>query len=395
MKIQEVNTPKGERYIVLDNNFKVIKEVKEYLKFLDNLDKAQNTLKNYAQNLKIFYEFLDEENLSIEDVLKNDSKHKGPLQTLSNFIVWLQYPQRYHKIIAINGEEQIRTNQTVNHIVGCVLGFYDYLAKNKNYENIEAYKELRINPKFKGFLSEMKAKQMTCQSSLLKLKETKTTIKYITRKQYNDIFNVLKNNRDKIIAALMFEGGLRISEVLGLHIEDLELWDNKINIVDRRDNPNKATVKNKSEGCIYIPDYVVELIQNYLIDDIVDIDTNFLIINFNGPNKYQPMNENAIEQQYITISEKVNFKVHPHMLRHGFATERLANGYQLIDIKEALRHKNIQSTTIYTDITNEQKKEKTREFYDDINIDFSLDEALNELFKDEINKEDNNGNKII
>ena len=250
MKVQEVNTPKGTRYIVLDNNYKVIEPVKEYLKFLDNLDKAQNTLKNYAQNLKIFYEFLEEENLLLEDIVKKDFHHKGPLHYLSNFIVWLQYPNRYKGIFMIDGEEQARTNKTVNHIMTTVLNYLDYLSKNGNLNKVDVYKELRNIPKFKPFLYEMKAKKMTQNSSLLKLKETKPKLKYITREDYNLLYNATNSRRDKIIAGLMFEAGLRISEVIGLHIEDLELWDNKINIVDRRDNPNGATVKNKSEGSI-------------------------------------------------------------------------------------------------------------------------------------------------
>ena len=383
MKVQEINTPKGERYIVLDNNYKVIPEIKEYLKFLDNLDKAQNTLKNYAQNLKIFYEFLDEEKMNVEDIVKKDDKHPGPLQTLSNFIVWLQYPQRYKGIVVINGETQLRSNKTVNHIMTTVLGYLDYLAKNGNIDKVDVYKELRALPKFKSFLHEMKAKKMTQNSSLLKLKESKSTLKYILRDDYNELYKNTNSRRDKIIAALMFEGGLRISEVIGLHIEDLELWDNKINIVDRRDNSNGATVKNKSEGSIYIPDYVVNLIQEYIIEDLVDVDTNFLIVNFSGPNKGQPMEENAIEQQYIALSKKVGIHITPHMLRHGFAVDRLANGYQLIDIKDALRHKNIQTTTIYAELTEDQKKEKARQYFENINLDFNLKYAFNELFEDE------------
>ena len=384
MKVQEINTPKGERYIVLDNNYKVIPEIKEYLKFLDILDKAQNTLKNYAQNLKIFYEFLDEEKMDVEDIVKKDDKHPGPLQTLSNFIVWLQYPQRYKGIVVINGETQLRSNKTVNHIMTTVLGYLDYLAKNGNIERVDVYKELRALPKFKGFLYEMKAKKMTQNSSLLKLKETKHKIKYITRDDYNLLYEATNSRRDKVIAALMFEGGLRISEVIGLHIEDLELWDNKINIVDRRDNSNGATVKNKSEGSIYIPDYVVDLIQEYIIEDLVDVDTNFLIVNFSGPNKGQPMEENAIEQQYIALTNKIGMKVHPHMLRHGFATDRYNNGnYELLDIKDALRHKNIQSTMVYTDVTDERKKELTRQYYDEIGLNFHLNQAKEQLNGDD------------
>lgn len=56
MKVQEVNTNKGIRYILLDDKFKVVDEVKRFLKYLDNNGKSPNTLKNYAFHLKTYYE---------------------------------------------------------------------------------------------------------------------------------------------------------------------------------------------------------------------------------------------------------------------------------------------------------------------------------------------------
>jgi hypothetical protein len=48
MKVQEVLTKRGYRFIVLDNDYNVILPVKSFLKYLDNKDKKENTLKNYA-----------------------------------------------------------------------------------------------------------------------------------------------------------------------------------------------------------------------------------------------------------------------------------------------------------------------------------------------------------
>lgn len=50
------------------------------------------------------------------------------------------------------------------------------------------------------------------------------------------------------------------------------------------------------------------------------------------------------------------------MLRHGFATEKLEAGWQMVDIQAYLRHKNISSTQIYANYSNELKKEIMRNF---------------------------------
>ena len=52
------------------------------------------------------------------------------------------------------------------------------------------------------------------------------------------------------------------------------------------------------------------------------------------------------------------------MLRHGFATEKLEAGWQMMDIQAYLRHKNISSTQIYATYSNELKKEKMRQFFE-------------------------------
>lgn len=371
IKIQTITTPKGERYLLLDDNYKVIIEVKNYLKYLDNLNKSPNTLKNYAYHLKIFYTFLDKKSLKVEDVLKIEKPYMGTLNTLSEFISWLQYPDMSDGIIHIQGETAKRSNKTINLIMNTVLGFYDYMAKNGDLKSLDVYKELKQNSQFKSFLYEMTSKKKTTNKSLLKLKEKKNKIKYITREQYNELFKSLNTNRDKIMAGLMFECGLRISEVLGLHITDLELWDNKVNIIARDNNENGARVKNCSEGTVLMPDYLVEVIQEYLINDLVDYDTDYMFINFYGENKGKPMMATTVEKLYERITKKLGYKIHPHMLRHGYATEKIQAGWSLLDIKEELRHRQIQTTSKYVSLTDEYKMEKARTFFDEIGLAFT------------------------
>lgn len=369
IKVQEIITPRGVRYIVLDDDYAVINPIKRYLKFLDNVGKSPNTLKNYAFHLKIYCEYLREINIGIYDI--SSIEGKGPLEILSDFIVWLQYPEMFEgKAIPITPIKEKRSNKTINFIMNTVLKFYDYLAKNNELPEVDVYKLQRNNSQFKSFLYELINNKKQIKKSLLKKHVDENQLEYITREQYNEIFNLCYSNRDKIIVALMFEGGLRLSETLGLHIEDIEIWDAKVNIVPRENLENGARVKNQAKGSVFIPDYVIDLISDYILDDLDQFDTNFLFVNFKGKNKSKPMKAITVQKLFERFSKKLDLSIHPHLCRHGYATERLEAGWQLVDIKDALRHRQINSTSIYTHFAEQFKKDKVREFYKQRNIKF-------------------------
>lgn len=373
MKVQEIETDKGLRYILLDNEYNNVILVNSYLKFLDNLGKAPNTLKTYAYALKSYYEFLNVEGLEVDDIFTNDKKGRGPLQILSDFIVWLQYPKTYSGVIQIDGEEASRSNNTVNFIVNNVLKFYDYLAKNNDMAMLDVFVESRGNSQFKNFLYEMGNKKTKKKRSVLKLKETEPQIKYITQEQFGVIINLCNTRRDKLIVGLMYECGLRLGEVLGLHIEDYEMQDHLIRIVPRDNNDNMARVKNGNGGIAYIPKYLEKILYDYIVFDLDAYDTNYMFVNMQGENKGKPMKAITVQKLFERLSEKAGFHVTPHMCRHGFATERINAGWNAIDIKDALRHKQIQTTGIYAHISNETKKKKTKAYYEEANKDFGHD----------------------
>ena len=82
---------------------------------------------------------------------------------------------------------------------------------------------------------------------------------------------------------------------------------------------------------------------------------------FYGNNKGNPLKDSTIEQLFIRLSKKTGIKVHPHMLRHGFAQEKLEAGWQLEQIQAYLRH-NPTSTEIYAQFTDALKISKMQEF---------------------------------
>lgn len=361
MEIQTIKIKNSERYILLDDEFKPVEEINDYLILLDLTNKSRNTLKNYAFHLKTYCEFLQYEGLIIEDLFTN--KEQSPIDILSNFMRYLENPRIYKGVISLYGEKPIRQNKTINIIINTVLSFYEYLSKDRKYQGIDVYKRERNNPLFKSFLSELIQKEKTKKTSLLKKKEIVKEIEYTTREQYNKLIENCNLRRDKIILALLFEGGLRLNEALGIHIEDLdEIQDGIIKIVPRENNENLAVVKNHAKGIVKIPNYVIDMIIAYINEDVLEYNNNFLFLNLHGKNKGKPLRDITVQKLFERLSDRIDEKTTAHKLRHGFATEKLNYGWEMIDISVYLRHKTISSTQIYTHYSDSLKKDKMRKF---------------------------------
>jgi integrase/recombinase XerD len=361
MKVQEINTPKGKRYVLLDDQFKPIGVVNKYLKFLDNLGKSPNTQRTYAYDLLLYCQFMQKKGISLLDLCNNPER--GPIDILSEFVLWLQYPDYSNGILHIDREECARSNKTVNHIMSAVLELYQYLAANGEIQQLEAYRMQMIGGQFKPFLYELVKHKTQVQSSIFKKPVPSVPVKGITREQYNTLFSLCHNRRDKLLIALLYEGGLRINEALGLHFSDIaQIEDKTIRIVSRENNENGARVKNNAEGVIYLPDYVVDLLLDYINEDALEYESDFVFINLYGRNKGFPMKYGSAEKLFERLSNDAGFEVTPHMLRHGFSQEKLESGWTLEQVQAYLRHKNVTSTEIYAQYTDVMKIEKMKEF---------------------------------
>lgn len=370
MKVQQIETKRGKRYILIGDDYAPIESVNRYLKYLDNLNKSPNTQKSYAYDLLLYCRFMAEEGIALEDLCMNENA--GPLDILSKFMLWLQYPDYYDGILHFDAESASRSDRSINRIMSTVLEFYQYLAANNKIQQLEVYKMQMISGKFKPFLYELVKHKREVMSSIFKKPVTNPPVEAITRDQYNTLFSLCRSTRDRFLLALLYEGGLRLNEALGLHICDLiDIEDNIIHIVARENNENGARVKLHAEGTIYLPEYVVDLLLEYLNNDLIDYNTDFLFINLYAGVIGFPMEANTVEQWFGRLEKKAGFHVTPHMRRHGFAQEKLEKGWPLEQVQAYLRHKNPTSTEIYAKYTDAMKVKAMKEFLE--NNDYSED----------------------
>jgi integrase/recombinase XerD len=341
MKVQRVSTGCNQyNYLLLDDNFQIIEPVHEYFRFLSG-KVSPNSLKVYCFHLKYFFEFLKGINIAYNEVNSGDNR---VIDILTDFKVYLRNKPIDEDASAGEQKEVVRSWATINLYITTVLGFYDFLAYEEKIDHVEVYKYHRSIPHYRRLLSELTNNPESKRTNILLVKTAKPIPKYITRVQCEKLKNECAFIRDKLILAFMFEGGLRLGEVIGLHRTDIAIWDNKLRITPRENLENGARVKWQSEGDVYLPPYVMKLYLTYLEKERKNCASEFVFVNLHGKNIGSPMKHSTVQKKFIQIGRKTGIPVHPHMLRHGFATECYRDGLDWRKLQLAMRHRHISTT---------------------------------------------------
>ena len=144
--------------------------------------------------------------------------------------------------------------------------------------------------------------------------------------------------RDRAILELFYSSGLRLSEVVGLDILDLDLVDRTVRVLGKG---NKSRI-------LPVGKYAVIAIKNWLDrrEFIKSNNEKALFISKRGTR----ITPRAIQLRFKVWSERLGLgiNIHPHMLRHSFATHMLESSSDLRAVQELLGHSSIASTQIYT-----------------------------------------------
>jgi integrase/recombinase XerC len=148
--------------------------------------------------------------------------------------------------------------------------------------------------------------------------------------------------RDKAMMETLYSTGIRVSELVGIDLNDADLISNLV----------KVSGKGKKQRIVPIGDKAVEAIEKYLI--LRPSKGQALFLNKNGTRLSARSVRNVLDKQ--VRSSGVGQKVHPHMMRHSFATHLLDRGADLRSVQELLGHVNLSTTQIYTHLTTEKLK---------------------------------------
>ncbi len=155
--------------------------------------------------------------------------------------------------------------------------------------------------------------------------------------------------RDRALMELIYASGLRVSELVNLNIENINMESYEIRVWG----------KGSKERMVLMGEYAATSINNYLANGrpklLVKKDGGgALFLNRDG-NRLTERMVQIIIRKYARLAA-IDKEVHPHMLRHTFATHMLDGGADLRVVQELLGHENLSTTQIYTHITQGQAR---------------------------------------
>ena len=343
--------------MVLDDEYIPVEPIQKYLHYLDSLERSPNTIQTYAYNLKLFWEFLQDNSLDWREI---------NLEKLSNFIHWLRNPHK--SVVSIQPIVSGRSEKTINECLTTVCGFYEFQEGLGAFEGVDAYRyQMQRGSKYKPSLHHI-SKGKEVKARLLKIKEPKTFPGCLTPEQVNTLVEASNCLRDKFLIRLLYGTGLRIGEALGLRHEDMVTGKtNQIHVVPRADNINLVRAKSGCERIVHVSKELMQWYSAYLIEEYPeDIDCDFVFVVIKAPVKGEigsPLTYKTVDSLFRRLSQKTDIKVNPHLLRHTHATELIRAGWQMTYVQKRLGHSVIQTTiNTYVHLSDEDLTHAYKEY---------------------------------
>jgi len=176
--------------------------------------------------------------------------------------------------------------------------------------------------------------------------------KFLSTSELDKLFEVCSDNssinqRDTLVLELLYATGIRVSELVNIKIKDIDVKEKTIKVLGKGNKERIVIYNNHTSNAL--SKYI-----NYGYQEFNKKNSGYLILNKNGDKLSERYVRNIINK--LVRKAGLNIKISPHTLRHTFATDMLEEGADLVTVKELLGHESLNTTSIYTHITNEQIK---------------------------------------
>lgn len=188
-------------------------------------------------------------------------------------------------------------------------------------------------------------------SRKLKLpKKEKRLPKALTLDELQAIRKGCKTPRQRALIEVLYATGCRLSEVIGLDKDKID-WENQCALVIGKGNKERE---------VYFSSKALRYLRKYLMSRLDACDA--LLVTERKP--HRRISARAIQREVKIIARQAGMtkNVHPHILRHTFATLTLNNGADLSTVQELLGHDDPATTQIYSRVTAERKKEQYKKY---------------------------------
>lgn len=297
---------------------------KAFLEYLEiERGRAAKTVENYSHYLDRFYGFLaDKIDKKIGDLRIEDMTE----ERIREFRIWM------------NRQDPPLSTSTQNYHVIAIRMLLKYLSR----QGIESVPVERVEL----------AKHPERQVDFLERNEIERLLEAPSGKG-------LRAKRDRAILEVLYSTGLRVSELVGLNVDSVNM------------EKGEFAVRGKGGKIrpVFLSERAKERLQEW-VDARKDIIDEALFVSISRSksketSRITPRTVQRMVKKYTTKAGIVGKDVHPHTLRHSFATDLLRNGADLRSVQALLGHSSITTTQVYTHVTDPQLKKVHKKFHKD------------------------------
>lgn len=231
-----------------------------------------------------------------------------------------------------------------------IRGYIAYLDETRHLKDTSLQTHINTLRAFFGWLhvEEKIKKNPMAKIKSLKL-DKKGARQALTVEELERLRDACKTYREKALIEFLVSTGCRLSEVAQLRAADLNLADRSVQV----------TGKGDKDRVVYFSVRARLMVQEYIVQRKGG---DGLFVSSKSP--YDPLKPRAIQRIIRAISERAGLEkhVHPHLLRHTFATHALNGGMDVTVIQKLLGHEDVSTTQIYAEMSDETIKHQYNKY---------------------------------
>lgn len=312
-------------------------QIEDYLVYCKTKGLANKTTKSYEQSLRLFARYC-------EDKHKIDKAQKVTKKVIVEYLAYVKERGKYTVVTDELSRQSNRphkrtdlgkrvTTSTVNNYLRNIKAFYTYCMD---------FQIVKKNP----------------TDTLKALPNKRKARDFITDTQFKMLLNVFNLSayveyRDYVIANILMDTEMRITECLLIKIEDLDLNKRAIFL------PSENT-KGKKDRIVYFSNEMNLLLKRWLKYKDIYTSSEYLFTTQQG----NPFKNAIYEKNFRNYCKRIDLKnVSPHTLRNNFAKRFLMNGGNIFTLSQILGHSSVTVTEqAYLDLTDEDIRQGYQNF---------------------------------
>ncbi|MEU9979594.1 tyrosine-type recombinase/integrase [Streptomyces sp. NPDC051014] len=322
-RAQRIRSADGNLSATLLGPDGVVGPAEDYLCFLQNIGRSWHTIRGYASDLALYFDFLDRKNINWREV---------GIPQIGAFAAHLRGTNRAKPntgLILLRTAEPSRSPASVQRALTAVFGFYDFHADTPLADALTRSRQHRLHTR--RYVSRD-------PRSVVAVKVPKKIKPCLSEEELVTVLATPARLRDRLLLSTMGLNGLRVGAALGLRHEDIRVRKGELAVVPRDDNANNARAKRRSTLRLPLHPAVGRLYTKYLDEEYGDWDSDYVFINLWSTNAGAPMTYDNVRCLIARTSEAAGIPMTAHVLRHTFATLMRRGGADVETVSELLGH---------------------------------------------------------